>query len=246
MRVCPALSSTIARYCTRVPGASSATSWKTRYGSLSSVPIVLPLAVADLGLERHLVERVAVDVRARPRARSRARRRGHGRARPTGARAAARDARRRAGRRPPTAAARDAQPPVASVRSRPGPSPYTLPNPRGARVRRDRRRRACLGVVERDDVLAPPRAVDARERVDARRPPSRSGPAARRCAAPGVLRDRRERAARLVERVDGSKLSSTGVASEPIRVMQRRRRCSLGYLRSGTCPGARPGRRRRR
>ena len=30
VRVCPALSSTVARYCTVVPGASPATSWKTR------------------------------------------------------------------------------------------------------------------------------------------------------------------------------------------------------------------------
>jgi hypothetical protein len=35
------LSRTIARYSTRVPGAIAAMSWNTRYGSLSSVPIVV-------------------------------------------------------------------------------------------------------------------------------------------------------------------------------------------------------------
>jgi hypothetical protein len=35
----PALSSTTARYSTGVPGLKPATSWKTRYGALSSVPI---------------------------------------------------------------------------------------------------------------------------------------------------------------------------------------------------------------
>ena len=54
-----------------------------------------------------------------------------------------------------------------------------------AHVGRDRRRRGRLGVVERDDVLAPARAVDARERVDAGAVRRRPGAAARRRAASG-------------------------------------------------------------
>ena len=61
--VCPPLSSTTARYCTGVPACSPLTSWNTWYGALSSVPTDVHGPSADLGVERHLVERGAADVR---------------------------------------------------------------------------------------------------------------------------------------------------------------------------------------
>ena len=122
--VCRPLSRTTARYSSDVPGSSGLTSWNTRYGAVSSVPIEPPGAVADPRVERHLVERRAVDLAAtcmRPsRLRGRRRR-------------AERDRRRRpwnAGSAPPTRRRppKAAGPSRVSLRSAPG-SPPRAPTP---------------------------------------------------------------------------------------------------------------------
>ena len=111
-----------------------------------------------------------------------------------------------------------------------------------ARVRLHLHRLRRLGVVERDDVLHLLVVQDPRERVDARRRWPRSGGSARLRAARGG-RPAARRGRRAPGRADASGRSWSRPWSRPSR--SGRRRCT-SRPGSGTCPAARPCRRRRR
>ena len=240
----PLWSRSTARYSTSVPLARSVTSWNTRYGALSSVPSGVHVVGAGRAPgDRHLVEAVGRDGDADlgPPADDAA---GAGRAEVHRRRVALRAARRLPARH--TTALSGGTVTV----TRPSPSLRTSAVPAGHRPRkfvlrrnvRTRRSARRVAVVEGDDVLALLVGVDAAERVDA-------GVAAGVAVDLGAVGQRRVLGAQRgqlgevpVHRVVGVEVvvGRRGVGADEVVVVVRRRPAT------GTCPGGRPGRRRRR